>query len=291
MLWRLRDRSLDIGHRALILGIVNATPDSFSDGGRFFDTDAAVAHALTLVDEGADLLDIGGESTRPGAEPVPLDEELRRVVPVVRELRKRTETPISVDTYKAEVARQCLALGAQVINDVTALTGDPDMPAVIQRFQPGVILMHMQGTPRTMQIAPHYDDVIRDIRDYLRDRVDAAVALGLPRDNIAVDPGVGFGKTREHCLELLARLAEFRSLGRPLCLGVSRKGFVGKVVDRPEGERLIGSLAIVADALAREAAQIVRVHDVRETRDVVRIAATLNEWRGEQDALSPGTGL
>lgn len=279
--WQLRDRTLEIGPRALILGIVNVTPDSFSDGGRFLATENAVAHALKLVEEGADLLDIGGESTRPFATPVGLDAEIERVVPVVRELIKYTATPISIDTSKAEVARQCLELGVHVINDVTALTGDPQMPRVIAQYQPGVILMHMQGTPPTMQIEPRYDDVVREVRDYLRERIEATCALGLAPEKIAVDPGIGFGKTREHCLILLARLSDLQSLARPLCLGVSRKGFIGKVVDRPEGERLIGSLAIVADALAHGAAQIVRVHDVRETRDVVRMAAALNEWRGQ----------
>jgi len=277
--WALRDRTFSIGPRALILGIVNVTPDSFSDGGKFYGQDAAISHGLALIEQGADLLDIGGESTRPGSHPVSIDEEIGRVLPVVNELVKRGGVPISVDTSKAVVARRALESGAQVINDVTALTGDPAMPEVIAKYQPGVILMHMQGTPTTMQNDPRYDDVVADILAYLNARIQDTVALGLPIEKIAIDPGIGFGKTRSHCLELLARLAEFRALHRPLCLGVSRKGFIGKVVDRPEGERLIGSLAIVADALAHNAAQIVRVHDVKETRDVVRMAAVLNEAR------------
>lgn len=276
--WQLRDHTVEI-HRALILGIVNVTPDSFSDGGQYDQRDAAVAHGLDLVAQGADLLDIGGESTRPGAVPVPLEEEIARVVPVVRELARQAGVPISVDTSKAEVARHCLDAGAQIINDVTALTGDPGMPAVIQKHQPSVILMHMQGTPQTMQANPQYGDVVADIAAYLKERIEACEKAGLAKEKIAIDPGIGFGKTREHNLELLARLREFQSLGRPLCLGVSRKGFLGKVVDRPEGQRVIASLAVAADALAHQAVQILRVHDVKETRDVVRMAAALAAYR------------
>ena len=275
--WRLRDRVLYPGRAALVMGVVNVTPDSFSDGGRFAATEAAVAHGLELVRQGADLLDIGGESTRPGAEAVDLDEELRRVVPVVREVAARTSVPLSVDTYKAETARQALAAGAHVINDVTALLGDPDMAAVVRDSGAGVILMHMRGTPQTMQLNPVYDDVTAEVGRFLEARLQAAADLGIAGSRVVLDPGVGFGKTDEHNLELLARLAELQRLGRPVCLGVSRKGFLGKLLGRPVTERLAGSLAAVCYAVARGAVQVVRVHDVAETRDAVRLIQALQE--------------
>jgi dihydropteroate synthase len=275
--WRLRDRTLTIGPRPLVMGIVNVTPDSFSDGGRFLASDAAITHALALVQQGADLLDIGGESTRPGSSPVPLDVELSRVVPVIQALASKTQIPLSIDTSKAEVARQCLAAGAQIINDVTAFTGDPVMIDVARQFQSGVVLMHMQGTPATMQLDPHYDDVVAEVMSYLEQRLQSLVRQGLALECLAIDPGIGFGKRHQHNLELLARLDTFQRLGRPLCLGVSRKGTIDKILGRPVEERLIGSLAIACHAAAREAVQIVRVHDVAETVDAMRVIAALNE--------------
>jgi dihydropteroate synthase len=277
MEWHLRDRVLHLGRRPLILGIVNVTPDSFSDGGRHASVEAAVAHALRLAEQGADLLDIGGESTRPGAEPVPLEEELRRVLPVVQWLAPRTSVPLSIDTYKAEVARQCLEAGAHVINDVTALTGDPAMPGVARDRGAGVILMHMQGTPATMQLDPRYDDVVADVLGHLESRLQVLANFGIGRERCALDPGIGFGKTREHNLQLLARLQAFQRPGRPVCLGVSRKGFLGKLLDRPLEQRLAGSLAAVCYAMAQDAVQVVRVHDVAETRDAVRVFEVLRE--------------
>lgn len=271
MKWRLRDRVLFLEARCLVMGIVNVTPDSFSDGGRFLRTDVAVAHALELVRQGADLLDIGGESTRPGSAPISLDEELRRVLLVVKSLVKKTDVVISVDTSKAEVARACLDAGAHLINDVTGLTGDPRMAEVVRDFGAGVIVMHMQGTPATMQIAPAYDDVVNDLFQYFTGRLQSLQASGIPLERIAIDPGIGFGKTREHNITLLARLAKFTELGRPICLGVSRKGFLGKLLDRPIEERLAGSLAAAAYCLAQGAVQILRVHDVGPTRDLVRV--------------------
>src|SRR5262245_49915418 len=215
LIWQLRDRVIEFGRRPLVMGIVNVTPDSFSDGGQFLDPAIAVEHGLKLVAEGADLLDVGGESTRPGSQPVPLDEELRRVAPVVEALAARAGVPVSVDTAKAEVARRCLERGAQVINDVTALAGDPDMPAVARRFGAAVVLMHMQGTPATMQLAPRYDDVVADVARCLRERLEAVSAAGIEPARVAVDPGIGFGKTAEHNLALLARLEELQALGRP----------------------------------------------------------------------------
>jgi dihydropteroate synthase len=274
--WRCRDRLLRLETRALIMGIVNVTPDSFSDGGLFAARDAAVAHALQLVEQGADILDIGGESTRPGAEPVPLEEELKRVIPVVCELATRTAVPLSMDTMKAEVARQALAAGAHIINDVTALQGDAEMPAVVREFGAGVVLMHMQGTPATMQVNPTYGDVVAEVTAFLQTRLQALANAGIAGEQTALDPGFGFGKKTRHNLELLAHLETFQRLGRPVCLGVSRKGVFGKVLGRPLEQRLAGSLAAVCYALGRNAAQIVRVHDVAETRDVVILLETLH---------------
>jgi dihydropteroate synthase len=260
------------------MGIVNVTPDSFSDGGNFLNTDAAVAHALRLVQDGADILDIGGESTRPGAQPVPLEAELRRVVPVVESLAKQTAVPLSIDTSKAEVARQCLARGAHIINDVTALTGDPDMAEIARTFSAGVVLMHMQGTPQTMQLAPRYDDVVHDIGAFFKERLQWAAANGIAPERVVLDPGIGFGKTRDHNIEVLARLGEFQSLGRPVLLGVSRKGFLGKLLDRPLEERLPASLAAVCYPMALQAVHILRVHDVRETSDAVTVIAAIQQF-------------
>jgi dihydropteroate synthase len=270
---------LTIGRRPLVMGIVNVTPDSFSDGGRYASTDAAVARGLELVRQGADLLDIGGESTRPGSQSVSLDEELARVVPAVEALAAQAGVPLSVDTSKAEVARQCLERGAHVINDVTALAGDADMVEVARRFGAAVVLMHMQGTPATMQQDPRYDDVVADVTRFLAERLAAVSAAGVDPECVALDPGIGFGKTREHNLQLLARLDELQKLGRPVCLGVSRKGFLGRLLDRPLEERLAGSLAAVCYAAGRGAAQIVRVHDVAQTRDALIVYDAIEEAR------------
>jgi len=277
VLWQLRDRILTPGAPPLLLGIVNVTPDSFSDGGRFLDPDAAVAHALRLVEQGADLLDIGGESSRPGSQPVSLEEELARVIPVVRRLAALTTTPLSVDTNKAEVARQALEAGAHVINDITALQGDPAMPEVVRSYRAGVILMHMQGTPATMQTAPHYDDVVAEVSNFLEARLQACTDLGIAASQVVLDPGIGFGKTAEHNLRLLAHLEELQRLGRPGCLGVSRKGFLGKLLGRPLEQRLASSLAAACYTLVRGSAQILRVHDVAETRDLVTVVSEIDK--------------
>lgn len=275
-LWQLPDRVLTPGTPPLLMGIVNVTPDSFSDGGQYLDPDAAVTQALRLVEQGADLLDIGGESTRPGSHSIGLAEELSRVVPVVRRLAAVTRTPLSVDTSKAEVARQALEAGAHVINDVTALQGDPAMPEVVRRHRAGIILMHMQGTPATMQVEPRYEDVVAEVVDFLEARLQACIDLGIAASQVVLDPGIGFGKTTEHNLRLLAHLEELQRLGRPVCLGVSRKGFLGAVLGRPLGQRLAGSLAAACYALVRGTTQVVRVHDVAETRDVVLLLDRIN---------------
>jgi dihydropteroate synthase len=275
--WHLPDRVLAIGRRPLVMGIINVTPDSFSDGGCHDSVEEAVAHGLRLVAEGADLLDVGGESTRPGSAPVPEAEELARVVPVVRELANRTPVPLSVDTSKAEVARQCLEAGAHIINDVTAMTGDPGMAGVARERRAAVILMHMQGTPATMQVNPVYVDVVADIVGFLKERLETVAAAGVRPEQAVLDPGIGFGKTAAHNLTILARLGEFQRLLRPVCLGISRKGFLGKILDRPVGERLAGSLAAVCWAMASGAVQVVRCHDVRPTYDAVTVCAAIAE--------------
>jgi dihydropteroate synthase len=272
--WHLPDRLLRIERRPLVMGILNVTPDSFSDGGRYSAPEAGVAHGLELVQQGADIVDIGGESTRPGASAVPADEELRRVLPVVQALAPQISIPISIDTSKPGVARACLDAGARIINDVTALA-DPAMVEVACKTSAGVILMHMQGTPATMQDNPVYDDVVVDISRFFEQRLHDLADRGIAAERVVLDPGIGFGKTREHNLEILARLEEFQKLGRPVCLGVSRKKFLGKLLDRPLDQRLAGSLAAVCFALSRQAVQVVRVHDVAATVDAVQLFATI----------------
>jgi dihydropteroate synthase len=276
MVWQVRGRRLEIGRSPLVMGIVNVTPDSFSDGGQFTAPEVAIAHGLDLVRQGADVLDVGGESTRPEAEPVPLEEELCRVLPVIEGLAARTSVPLSVDTSKAEVARRCLEAGAHVVNDVTALTGDPAMVEVVRTAGAGAILMHMQGTPATMQLDPRYDDVVTEIFAYLERRMEEVVALGVACEQLVLDPGIGFGKTREHNLEILARLDTFQRLGRPVCLGVSRKGFLGRLLQRPVERRLAGSLSAACHAMSRGAVQVLRVHDVEATRDAVTVFSVLD---------------
>jgi|SRR5215211_2199717 len=271
------------GARAAVMGIVNVTPDSFSDGGRFLDPDAAVAHGIALAGQGADVLDVGGESTRPGAAPVPADEELRRVLPVVERLAAEASVPISVDTTKAGVARAALGAGATVVNDVSAGRLDPDILGVAAEAGAGYIVMHMQGEPRTMQADPHYDDVVAQVGDFLADRVDAARAAGVAEDAIAADPGIGFGKTVEHNLRLLAGLPALVERVRvPVMVGTSRKTFVGKLLaragaasgDLPVDQREEGTLATVVWAVER-GASIVRVHDVLPAVRAVRLLDAL----------------
>ncbi len=277
--WLCRGRALAVGPRPLVMGIVNVTPDSFSDGGRFFDPAAAVEHGLRLAAEGADLLDVGGESTRPGSESVPLDEELRRVVPVVRALAAKVPLPISVDTSKAEVARQCLDAGASIINDVTGLRGDPEMPAAVRKFGAGAVVMHMQGTPATMQRDPRYDDVVREVGNFFAERLETLSAAGIAPEAVALDPGIGFGKTQEHTLRLLANLDEYGRFDRPVCLGVSRKGVLGLISGRSRAERMPGSVAVAVSCATRNPALVLRVHDVGPTRDAALIIEAIETRR------------
>ncbi len=257
----------------LVMGVVNVTPDSFSDGGEFLDPRRAIEHAAELVREGADLLDIGGESTRPGAAAVDADEERRRVLPVLDGL-VGIGVPVSIDTSKAAVADAALDAGATWVNDVTALRADPDLAVLCAERRCEVVLMHMLGDPRTMQEDPRYVDVVEDVRAFLAERVEAAVAAGIDEERIWIDPGIGFGKTVEHNLELLRRLGELRELGRPILVGASRKSFIGKITGREVGERVGGSIAAHVLAVAN-GADAVRVHDVAATRDALKTLAAL----------------
>ena len=257
-----RGKTLTLGTNTHVMGILNVTPDSFSDGGRYLDVHRAVVHAETLVAEGATLIDIGGESSRPGASPVSVDEELARVLPIVRVLADTVDALISVDTSKAAVAQHALQAGAHIVNDITALCGDLEMATVIAEMDAGVILMHMKGTPRTMQHAPQYNDVVSEIRSWLEEKVRNAEARGIAAERIIVDPGIGFGKTTEHNLEILKHLSEFRELNKPLLVGTSRKSFIGNVLGLPVTERVEGTAATVCWAILH-GADIVRVHDVK----------------------------
>ncbi len=268
---RLGARVLELGERTAIMGIVNVTPDSFSDGGTFFDPRAAIEHGLRLAGAGADILDVGGESTRPGAEPVSEEEELSRVVPVVSALAARSGVPVSVDTSKAAVAEAALEAGATIVNDVTALRSEPRLGEVVARSGAALVIMHMRGTPRTMQQAPQYDDLLGEVIAELAAGVGRAAAAGVEPDRILVDPGIGFGKSLEHNLELLGRLGELAALGRPLLVGPSRKAFIGRLLDLPVAERVEGTIAACCCAADR-GAHVVRVHDVGPVRRALRVA-------------------
>jgi len=269
---------LSLGPRTLLMGILNVTPDSFSDGGLYLKTDEAVRRGETLADEGADLIDIGGESSRPGADPAPVEEEIQRVVPVIERLAKRLAIPISIDTRKTEVARRALAAGARIVNDISALRFDPEMAPLVAQEGVPVVLMHMQGTPKTMQARPVYTDVIREIRDFFETRIQWAEQSGISRNSIVLDPGIGFGKTAEHNLEILSRLGELGASGRPLLIGPSRKSFIGRVLGLPVEERLEGTAAAVAVGVLN-GASIVRVHDVKAMGRVVRMVEAIERVR------------
>ncbi|MEX0670436.1 MAG: dihydropteroate synthase [Pirellulales bacterium] len=280
--WQLRTRAIELPHpggslkRPLMMGIVNVTPDSFSDGGRHVDIEAAVAHGLRLVEEGADILDVGGESTRPFSEPVAAAEELERVAEVVRRLVAETGVPVSIDTSKAVVAARALDLGAEIINDVTGLEGDADMIHVARKSGAGICAMHMQGTPMTMQIEPHYDDVVAEVHGYLVARRDALTAAGIPLARICLDPGIGFGKSHAHNLALMAHAGRFLDLGTPILVGHSRKGFIGRSIERALGRPATeaerdGGTAGVSCGLAAQGIQIVRVHAVGLVRSALEL--------------------
>lgn len=268
---RIGARWIDRGRAPLVMGVVNVTPDSFSDGGRYLDAGAALRHALQLVDDGAGLLDVGGESTRPGAVPVTVEEELQRVIPVLRRIRERTAIPLSVDTTKAAVARAALDEGADLVNDVSGLRFDPAMATLVAQSTCSVVLMHLQGEPRTMQDAPHYDDVVGEVREALAACVVAAEAAGIARERIWVDPGLGFGKRHDDNLHLLQALAELRVPGCALLVGASRKRFLGTLLDEPDPlRRQEGDLAVAARCYAA-GADVLRVHDVRAVQRFFKV--------------------
>ena len=271
--WKIAGHAVDLSERAMIMGVLNVTPDSFSDGGEFFAREAAVAHGLAMARQGADIIDIGGESTRPGAEPVAPNDEIERVLPVLEQLAQQTQAHLSIDTSKTVVARAALAAGAVIINDVTGGRGDPEMFALAAETDAALILMHMQGTPRTMQLNPTYDDVVAEVADFFRQQFELAVRSGIDPLCLAFDPGIGFGKTVAQNLELLANLERLRVADRPLVVGVSRKSFLGKIATTPLGKR---HATIALTSLLRErGAQILRVHDVAENADALRTTEAL----------------
>jgi len=269
--WTVNQQEIDLSRRGMIMGILNVTPDSFSDGGRFVETAAAVEHALALEAQGAQIIDIGGESTRPGALAVTEEEELRRVVPVIRSLRERSQVLISIDTSKAQVAKEAIQAGADIINDVTGMGGDPAMLEVARQSRAGIVLMHMQGEPRTMQAAPQYEDVVAEVHQYLEERIAFCIQAGISPDRLVIDPGIGFGKTVAHNSLLLRDLDRFAALGYPLLIGVSRKSFLGRLTSGNNVEnRLWPSVAVTS--LSREkGARIFRVHDPKPHHDALRM--------------------
>ena len=273
----MRGKSFNWGDRTYIMGVLNVTPDSFSDGGQFNTLETAVARARSLVEEGVDILDIGGQSTRPGAEQVPLEEELNRVLPVVRALRDRQNgdilsVPISVDTTRSQVAIAAVEAGADLINDVSGGVRDADMLGAVATLGVPVVLMHSRGTPETMQKLTDYEDLIAEIYRFLGDRIEAAITAGVERKNIIIDPGIGFAKTLGHNLEILRRLGEFRDLGVPILVGASRKSFIGHILNRPNPQERVWGTAAACCAAIAAGADIIRVHDIPEMRDVCRVA-------------------
>lgn len=279
--WQLRTRWLTFDLEPLVMGIVNVTPDSFSDGGCFFEPKRAVDHALQLASEGADILDVGGESTRPYSLPVESDEELRRVIPVVRDLCRQTSVPVSVDTSKAEIARQAIDCGAEIVNDVTALESDTNMAKVVVESGVGLCAMHMQGTPQSMQNAPQYDDVVEEVADYLLVRRNAFELLGITRERICLDPGIGFGKTHQHNLTLLANCERFLELECPILIGPSRKGFIAKLLGDKQADRTAATIG-VALSLAVQRAHVIRVHDVRAVKQALQLFAATGGINGKE---------
>ncbi len=274
--WMANGRRIGAEDRPSVMGILNVTPDSFSDGGRFDTLDRALAYADRLVSDGADLIDIGGESSRPGSDPITLAEELDRVIPIVAQLVRRVDLPLSVDTSKPEVALAAIEAGASIINDIGGLA-DPEMLRVVSSSDVGVVIMHMRGTPRTMQMAPQYRNVVEEVIEYLTGRVVSAERAGIVRSRIAIDPGIGFGKSFDHNLQLLRELLQFEEIGCPILVGTSRKGFLGTITGRPLDDRQAASVASALAASAR-GASIVRVHDVAATLDALRVWSAQNGW-------------
>ena len=266
--WELPNHTIDFSMSPYIMGILNVTPDSFSDGGRFISQGKAVDHALSMVEEGAHIIDIGGESTRPGSDPVPMDQELKRIIPVIEGIRKHTDIPISIDTYKSEVAEAAFVAGANIVNDISGCTFDKRIIDIIKKYNAPVVIMHIKGTPKDMQLNPKYDDVFMDVYNFLYTQLKLLQGSGI--ENIAIDPGIGFGKTLKDNLRLFNNLKGLKFLSKPLLIGASRKSLIGKILDKEVDERLIGSLSIALIS-AMKGADILRVHDVSETKDTFKI--------------------
>jgi len=278
MFWKLRKRSIDLSRSGVIMGVLNVTPDSFSDGGQFMEEELAVRHAERMVSEGAAILDVGGESSRPGSDPVPLAEELRRVIPIIKGIRSRfPDLLLSIDTYKAETARQAIAAGADIVNDISALRADPAMIEVLQRSHAGVILMHMRGTPKTMQLNPSYKDVVTEVLEFLQERRDELVSRGIDRRRIALDPGYGFGKRVQDNVQLIRQLGRFAELGQPVVVGISRKSTIAQLLGNPKlpsRERLWPTVALTS-LLREKGAHVFRVHDVRPNLEALRMTEAI----------------
>ena len=274
-LWKIGDRTFDLSRKGLIMGALNVTPDSFSDGGEFFAIDKAVAQGMRMGAQGAHIVDIGGESTRPGAEAIAADEELRRVIPVIEQLRKKSEVIVSIDTSKAEVARAAIRAGASIVNDVTGGRGDEGMMPVIAETKAAFIIMHMQGTPRTMQISPQYTNVVLEVSVFFRQQYARAIVYNIDPMAIAFDPGIGFGKTLEHNLELLAQLEQLRTCDRPIVIGVSRKSFLAKLISSAQmSDRLAPAVALTS-LLRGRGADVLRVHDVKENVNALKVTEAI----------------
>ncbi len=268
---RCRKGTLNLGKRTLLMGVLNVTPDSFSDGGLFFDKEKAIAHGLRMVEEGADIIDIGGESTRPGSKPLELEEELQRVLPVIESLSKEVDVPISIDTYKSVVAQKAIGVGAQMINDISGLHFDPSLAQIAVKEDVPIVLMHIRGTPETMQKDVHYNSLLSEILKYLKDSIQSAESTGLDPRQIIIDPGIGFGKTIEDNLCILKNLYEFRVLGKPILLGTSRKAFIGKILNAGVRDRLEGTLSSIAIGVLN-GAHIIRSHDVPQAKKAIAVA-------------------
>jgi len=275
---KVKNRKLDFSKRTYLMGVLNVTPDSFYDGGRFLDTKEALKQGMKMAEDGADIIDVGGESSRPGSDPVSVEEELKRVIPVIEGLAKEIDIPISVDTYKSEVAKKALDSGASMVNDISALRFDSEMRKVLKDFDVPVVLMHIKGTPKDMQKNPYYDDLMGEITSYLKEAIIVAKNSGIDENKIIIDPGIGFGKRLEDNLEILKNLSFLKSLKKPILVGPSRKSFIGKILDLPEEKRLEGSLAALAVAVMN-GANIVRVHDVKESKKVAKIVDSIKKGR------------
>jgi len=276
---RVKNQTYCLGRQTWIIGVVNVTPDSFYDGGLYQEPEKAIDHGLGLLADGADIIDIGGESSRPGSDPVPADEEIRRVIPVISGLRKTTKALISVDTTKFEVAQAALDHGADIINDISSFSLDPRLLSLAAQYHAGFILMHMQGNPKTMQIHPFYEDVLKEIRLFLAEKIEIALAYGLKKESLIIDPGIGFGKRTDDNLRLLNRLDFFEELGRPILVGISRKSFIGKILNAPPQDRLEGSIAAAVVSILR-GASLLRVHDVKAVKRAALVAeAIINDGR------------